>query len=249
MIPKIIHYCWFGRNPKSGMINECIQSWKNYLPDYKIIEWNEDNFNVNENLYVKQAYENQKWAFVSDYVRLWVLYNYGGIYFDTDVQCHKSMNSFLNDHAFTGYESKDHLMSAVIGSERKNETIKYLLEYYDNKSFINDNGEMDMTTNTVIITKMLGSCGFVANGKKMTVKSLTIYPQIYFCPNNFSRIFGIPSKKSYTIHHFDQSWKNEKTNQTTFAARIRRYIVGKMRNILGTNRSIIVYKKIKNILK
>lgn len=249
MIPKIIHYCWFGRNPKSGMINECIQSWKNHLPDYEIVEWNEDNFDINSNLYVKQAYENKKWAFVSDYVRLWALYNFGGIYFDTDVQCLKSMDPFLKDHAFTGYESNDRPVTAVMGCEKGNLVFKYLLDYYKNVSFITDDGKFNTTTNTVIISKMLSRYGFIANGKKGCVRGMVIYPQIYFCPNNFSRIFGIPSKKSYTIHHFDQSWKNEKTNQTTFVARIRRYIVGKMRNVLGTNRSVKVYTKIKEFIK
>ena len=106
MIPKIIHYCWFGGKPKPELAEKCIESWKKFCPDYEIVEWNEGNFNINSNLYVKQAYEAKKYAFVTDYVRLYALYTQGGIYMDTDVMVLKPLDEYLNHEAFSGFESK-----------------------------------------------------------------------------------------------------------------------------------------------
>ena len=108
-IPKIIHYCWFGRGEKPEIVKRCINSWKENLKDYEIIEWNENNFDININNYVKEAYENKKYAFVSDYVRVYALYNMGGIYFDTDVEVFKSLDEFLQEDSFWGFEEKDYI--------------------------------------------------------------------------------------------------------------------------------------------
>lgn len=237
MIPKIIHYCWFGKNEKSGMIKACIASWKKNLPDYKIIEWNEDNFEVNAVNYSSQAYKAGKWAFVSDYARLSVLYNIGGIYFDTDVEVLKPFpESFLECNAFTGFESKDSPVTAVMGSEKGNNTFKMLLDYYSSADFINPDGTYNEKTNTHILSEILRENGIKPNGKNQTVNDFTVYPQIYFCPNNLSRIWGKPSHKSYAIHHFDQSWKSEKTDSSSLKSRIRRYAIGVARDLVGTKR-------------
>lgn len=106
MIPKIIHYCWFGRNPLPKSAIKCIESWKQFFPDYQIKEWNEDNFNVNITLYTREAYEKKKYAFVSDYARYWILYNYGGLYFDTDVEILKSFDSIIEKGPFMGAEKE-----------------------------------------------------------------------------------------------------------------------------------------------
>lgn len=236
MIPKIIHYCWFGKNPKSSFIKNCISSWEKILKDYQIIEWNEENFDIKINKYVEQAYDMKKWAFVSDYARLWALYNYGGIYLDTDVEVLKSLDEFLTDLAFTGYESSDCPITAVFGAEKHNNLIKQLMAQYDNRLFIKENGEMDLTTNTIQITEFLLSNGIKPNGKLQVIDGLKIYPQIYFCPNNFLRIWNIPSSKSFTIHHFDSSWRNEKKHSKTLSYRVRRYLVGVLRNTIGTKK-------------
>ena len=242
MIPKIIHYCWFGRGKKSELIERCIESWKKYCPDYEIIEWNEDNLDVEATEYTKQAYEAKKWAFVSDYARLYALYHMGGIYLDTDVEILKPLDSFLDHDSVTGFEAKDSPITAVMGAHKENPIIKMLLDYYNTASFINEDGSLNMLTNTHIITKYFVEQGVKLNGKKQTVSNMTIYKQIVFCPNNFTRIFNKPSKKSYTIHHFDQSWKNEKRNRS-LKYRVRRYIVGVMRNTLGTDRLESMAKK------
>ncbi len=235
MIPKIIHYCWFGRGKKSVLIERCIESWKTQCPDYEIVEWNEDNFDVNMTLYTAQAYEAKKWAFVSDYARLYALYTVGGIYLDTDVEVLKSLDSFLEHNSFTGFETKDSPVTAVMGASKGDVIIKMLLDYYDTAQFVNGDGTFNMLTNTHIITKYFIEQGVRLNGKKQVVAGMDLYPQIVFCPNNFSRIFGKPSAKSYTIHHFDQSWKNVRRHDT-FAFRVRRYIVGVLRNVVGTDR-------------
>ena len=235
MIPKKIHYCWFGRGEKSELILKCIESWKTYCPDYEIIEWNEDSLDINATLYTKQAYEAKKWAFVSDYARLYALYHEGGVYFDTDVEVLKPIDEFLENESFTGFEVKDSPITAVMGAHQGDEMIKTLLDYYNTAEFINSDGSLNLTTNTHIITQIFVEKGVELNGKLQTIGNTTIYPQVVFCPNNLSRVFNRPSKKSYTIHHFDQSWKNAKKNKN-FAYRVRRYIVGLLRNTIGTNK-------------
>ncbi len=235
MIPKIIHYCWFGKNEKSGLVKQCIESWKQYLPDYQIIEWNEDNFDVNICQYTREAYEAGKWAFVSDYARLYALKTMGGIYFDTDIQVLKPLDSFLDNHAFTGFEVRDCIVTAVLGFEKGHKLLDTLLDKYNQMSFINADGSLNMTTNVTLISGLLKEQGMQTNGKEQMVGDLKIYPQIYFCPNNFSRIWKQPSKKSYVIHHFDCSWRDSGADNTTLKGRIRRYLVGAMRNTFGSD--------------
>jgi mannosyltransferase OCH1-like enzyme len=233
MIPKKIHYCWFGRGQKSELILRCIESWKKYCPDYEIIEWNEDNLDISSCDYAREAYEAKKWAFVSDYARLYALYSEGGVYLDTDVELLKPLDCFLEHEAFTGFEVKDSPITAVMGARESHPIIKMLLDYYDTAHFVNQDGSMNLLTNTHIITEYFIKQGVLLNGKKQSITDMVIYPQIVFCPNNFSRIFDKPSKKTYAIHHFDQSWKNSKRN-TSFLFKCRRYFVGLLRNLLGT---------------
>ncbi len=248
MIPKIIHYCWFGGNPKSELIIRCIDSWKKFLPDYEIREWNEETFDVHCNTYVEQAYEAKKWAFVSDYARLYALYHYGGVYLDTDVEVLKDLSCFLDNEAFTGFEANDSPVTAVMGAKPKNNEFKELLDYYNDRTFIKNDGSYDMTTNTTIITEILKNKGIVLNGKTQTIDSIKIYPQIYFCPNNLSRVWNKPSKKSYTIHHFDQSWKSNKKDTTSFTNKIRRYLLGLLRNVIGTDGVVKIKTKVEHLL-
>lgn len=251
MIPKIIHYCWFGGNPKSELILRCIDSWKKFLPDYEIREWNEENFDINSNTYVKQAYEAKKWAFVSDYARLYALYTYGGIYLDTDILLLKSLDSFLYDEAFTGFEANDSTATGVMGCEPGNAFIKDFFEMYSDLQFIKKDGSYDMTTNTSRISKHLCKNGLVPNGKVQVVGGLKVYNQNIFYPNTIGTIFNRYSKKSHTVHLDGQSWKNEedKRDMSSIKCKTRKYLVGKLRNLIGTDGVVKLKGKIAKIFK
>lgn len=208
MIPKKIHYCWFGRGEKPQLAKDCIKSWKKYCPDYEIIEWNEDNFDINMNQYVKEAYENKKYAFVTDYVRLYVLKKYGGIYMDTDVEVIKSLDSFLKHHAFSSFENNDYIPTGIIGAEANNKWICTLLDDYDNLHFVK-NGKLDTTPNTIRITNTT-----VKNFDLKPISSfqelgggvVTIYPFDYFCPKSHITNKITITDNTCTIHHFSGSW-------------------------------------------
>ena len=208
MIPKVIHYCWFGRGEKSKLMKKCIKSWHKYCPDYEIIEWNEDNFDINSNTFLKQAYECKKWAFVSDYVRLYVLYNYGGIYMDTDVELLKSFDVFLNDNAFIGFERADRLGSGIIGVNKGNEIIKEWLEHYSELAYIND-GKITKEPNVIFMTELFKEKGLTLNNKQQQVAGFKIYPRTYFCPVAVDERYRDFTKDTYAVHHFTSSWRTK----------------------------------------
>ena len=205
MIPKIIHYCWFGKGEKNPLINKCIESWKRYCSDYEIIEWNEKNFDINVNRFAKEAYESKKYAFVSDYVRLHVLDEYGGVYVDTDLEIRKNIDDFLKHRAFSSFETKDYIPTAIMGAEKGHPWIKNLLNYYYDKSFILENGSMDMTPNPKIITRITKeNYGLVLNNKEQVLKEgVHIYPNYVLC-------YNLINKENYSTHHFNGSWINDK---------------------------------------
>ena len=213
MIPKTIHYCWFGRGEKPELAKKCIESWKKYCPDYELMEWNEDNFDVKSNLYVRQAYEARKFAFVTDYVRLYALYHHGGIYMDTDVEVLKSLDEYLEETAFSGFESKEKIPTGIMASEKEFSLFGELLAYYGDRPFIREDGSLDMTTNVITITNMLTSKGFVPNGEKQTVAGFTLYPQNVFCPLHKKVDDAAYMKETATVHWFAGSWKSEATKK------------------------------------
>lgn len=245
MIPKIIHYCWFGRGEKNELIRHCMDSWKKHLPDYDIVEWNEDRFDVDSTLWTKQAYEAKKWAFVSDYVRLYALNTQGGLYFDTDVEILKPLDHFLDNDLLLGFESKDMPTTAVIGAKAGNQIIQTLLCEYMEKPFLREDGSYDTLPNPYVIMPYLEKLGIRKNGREQFGSGYHIYPAIVFSPNNFTRIWDKPSAKSYSIHHFDQSWSKEKKNTKAFGGKVRRYIVGVLRNLFGTKNTFLVKDKLR----
>lgn len=201
MIPKKIHYVWLGKGEKNDRIKHCIESWKKYLPDYEIIEWNEDNFDIEYNDFTKKAYENKKWAFVSDVVRLYALYKEGGIYMDTDVEVYKPLDEFLNEEGFSGFECKHYPVTATLGAVKGNPVIKLMLDYYNAIDFkMYDNWQDYITyqeTNTCIMSNILGMLGIDRERDEIQhIKHFTIYPQSYF----FTKDEG------YTYHSFNGSW-------------------------------------------
>jgi mannosyltransferase OCH1-like enzyme len=208
LIPKIIHYCWFGPGEMPELSKRCLESWNHYLPDYKIIEWNEESFDINSNLFVKQAYESKKYAFVADYVRLYALYHHGGIYLDTDVEVIKNLDCFLTHPVFIGFENINFIGTATIGSIQGHPWIRRLLEYYKNRSFIKENGTMDLTTNVFTISEI---CDKEFNWKRdnnfqILKDGVHIYPNDYFCPKDYFTSNITLTKNSHTIHHFEGSW-------------------------------------------
>lgn len=216
-IPKIIHYCWFGKGEKPELAIKCINSWKEKLPDYKLVEWNEENFDINCNKYVKEAYENKKYAFVTDYVRLYVLYNYGGIYMDTDVEVLKSLDEFLIHHAFSGFENNNSIPTGIMAAEKGNKWIKLLLDEYDNLSFVKDDGTLDTTTNVIRITNNTQkNYNIKLDDTYQDLKDVVFYPHEYFCPKDWVTGNIYLTDKTYVIHHFNASWhtpKEKKENE------------------------------------
>lgn len=238
-IPKIIHYCWFGKNEKPDIVKKCIDSWKRNLKEYKIIEWNEENFNIEENLFVKQAYEAKKFAFVSDYVRVNALYNYGGIYLDTDVEVIKEFSDdMLSQESFWGFEEKNYIATSTIGSKKGNILIKKFLDQYNDMTFIDNEGNFDLSTNVCLISNMMKELGFELNGEFQKIHSIaTIYPQEYFSPYDYINCYLKSSKNTYTVHHFYKSW-------LPLDARIKGKIKKILANIIGGEKIAYIRKKL-----
>lgn len=206
MIPKKIHYIWFGGKPLPELTIRCIESWKSYCPDYEIIQWNESNFNFHENAYAEEAYKEKKWAFVSDYARLHILVNEGGIYIDTDVELLKSLDSLLVLEAFSGFEVKNRIQTALMGCQAGHPFFKELLESYKQRHFIKNDGSMDLTTNVSEITSHCLKKGLQLNNKLQEIDGITIFPNDFFCPKNVDTLQIKITQNSYAIHHFDGSW-------------------------------------------
>lgn len=226
-IPKIIHYCWFGKKEKPEIVRKCINSWENILSDYEIIEWNEDNFDINCNQYVKEAYENRKFAFVSDYVRVYVLYNYGGIYLDTDVEVFKDFNPLLSNTSFWGFEEKNFIATSTIGAQKNNKFIKKFLDSYNNKTFIKNDGSIDTLTNVAMVSEMVKNIGVELNGKLQDIKEVgTFYPQEYFSPYDYINCYSKKNNNTYAMHHFYKSW-------IPYNVKLKVYIKKFIANIIG----------------
>ena len=206
MIPKKIHYIWFGGNPLTPLAERCIASWRRYCPDYEITRWDESNFEDGDNRYFQEAIAARKWAFASDYARLKVLVEHGGIYMDTDVEVLKPLGRFLSDKAFSGFEAQDRVPTGIMAAEAHHPIFESLLQDYDNRSFFKSDGRLDLTTNVTYITDKLLASGLLLNNQKQTVAGFTLYPSDYFCPKDWLTKKVNLTENSYAIHHFDGSW-------------------------------------------
>lgn len=209
-IPKVIHYCWFGGNPKPKLAEKCIKSWKKYCPDWEIREWNEDNFNLTAvPLYVRQAMEAGRWAFVTDYVRLCALTEQGGVYMDTDVELVKPLTPYLHHRAFAGFESSEGVQTGLLACEKDFPLFREFLGHYDHASFLLPDGTPDTTTNVQVLTDLCLRHGLVCNDSLQTVAGLTIYPKEVFCPVDFDTKVLRRTRKTVAIHWFSGSWQTE----------------------------------------
>lgn len=205
-IPKIIHYCWFGGKPIPNHNRKIMESWKKFCPDYEIKEWNEFNYDFTKNCYMKEAFEHKQWAFVSDYARLDIIYEHGGIYLDTDVELLKPLNDLLSLKGFVGFDHAGACNTGGgFGAIPKLPIIKELRDYYDTLIFNSTDGTLNDTTNTVCQTNYLLTKGLIQNDSLQEIEGLTIFPKEYFCPMDWLGITNL-TQNSYSIHHFDASW-------------------------------------------
>lgn len=214
MIPKIIHYCWFGRNPKPELALKCIKSWKKYCKGYQIIEWNEDNFDINSApLYVRQAYEAKKWAFVTDYVRLYAMTKFGGIYMDTDVEVLKPLDHLLKHAAFSGFENDTQIPTGIMACRKGFPLFEQFLAYYDNVEFINPDGTLNYTTNVMVMTEICLERGLKQNNQYQEIEGFALYPNDVFCPVDYSTNHLRKTKNTITIHWFSGSWQPKEIHE------------------------------------
>lgn len=208
MIPKIIHYCWFGGNEKPKLAKKCIASWKKFCPDYEIVEWNEQNFDVNMNAYTKMCYENKKFAFLTDYVRLLVVEKYGGIYFDTDVEVLCSFDDMLVNEAFFGFENPEYVNTGVgFGAEKENLLVIQMLEEYTDLL----DGEHGVISCPELNTKALVKFGLSRDGTKQKLEKGVVYPIDYFNPYDDTTGRIRKTKNTHSVHWFAKSWMKKST--------------------------------------
>lgn len=239
MIPKVVHYCWFGGNQLPDDAKKCIESWRKFFPEYEIKEWNERNFDVNCCDYVKEAYAAKKWAFVSDYARFWILYHEGGLYFDTDVEVIKDMSDIIAQGAFMGCETDDKCNPGLgLGANPGLGLYKEILDYYEKIHFLIEGN----TTETVVThtSKILKSHGWVGNGEIEQIEGVTIYPPEYFCPMDYKtgKLDITPNTRS--IHWYTASWQSSYSKAKT-----------KLQQLLGpslTSEIIDLKKKFKSFI-
>ena len=261
MIPKIIHYCWFGHNHKTKLVRKCIRSWRKYCPDYQIIEWNEDNYDISSSpLFVQQAIQEGKWAFASDYVRLRVVYEHGGFYLDTDVELVKSLDELVYNKIYFGLQDKANNCSIKIatglgfGAEKGAPLLLEIMEIYEARQFILPDGTYDLTWNTRKETEVLLRHGLKQDGSEQLLDDgVHIYPSVYFNPKVISPCIPVrKTKHTISIHWYASSWFSDREKREE--SRKRRKSVIKYylhiphragRVLLGDER----YEKLKSLLK
>ena len=218
MIPKIIHLCWLSGDPYPKKIEFCINSWKKYLPDYEVMLWDTNRFDVNSNPWTKQAFEAKKYAFVADYIRLYAVYNYGGIYFDSDVEVIKKFDDVLGLPYFVGAETDENSLElAAFGAEKGTQWVKTALDYYEGRNFIREDGSMDIEVQPLVMSRTLGAkYEWTPIKKKEEVvrdeSKLCVFPCDWFSAHPFSENGGCKytiTKNTHSIHHYAGQWRDD----------------------------------------
>ena len=245
MIPRIIHFCWFGRGQKPKIVEKCIRSWKENCPNYKIFEWTEDNFDIESApQYVRDAYNDGKWAFVSDYVRFVVLVKYGGIYLDTDEELLDSLDSFLNHTAFIGTEDGFHISAGLMGCVKGYSLFSDFRDSYSELSFYNPDGAQNMTTVVDMLTEWCKEKGYQPGNEYQEISGLAVYPSDYFYP--LSNADGIMRKTGHSvaIHWFAGSWVPEERKKKKKKRQFKNRLKPKIVAIIGNER----FERLKKLL-
>ena len=235
MIPKIIHYCWFGRGEKPELAKKCIASWKKFCPDFEICEWNEDNCDYLAMSFMAEAYAAKKYAFVSDVMRLVVLEQYGGVYFDTDVEVLRDISQLLIDEGFLGFENEQFVNSGqVMAAVPHQPVVQAMIEEYKKLHFTNADGSLNAVGCPHLNTDVMERFGLVRNGREQMVAGIHVYPADYFNP--LDSVTGKLSKteNTYSIHWYSMSWLPKHI-------RLRSKIVRFCKRTLG--RDIFIWKK------
>lgn len=249
MIPKIIHYCWLSNDEYPAKIKKCIDSWKKILPDYQIVLWNLSNFDILSTNWTKQAYENKKYAFASDYIRFYALYTYGGIYLDSDVEVLKSFDDLLTLDFFCGYEFEGLPEAAIVGSAKGQEWMGKCLEWYKENNFVNAEGRFNIKVAPVVLQHFLENylcTQLIDKGNILYYqnKKYIIYPYDYFSPKNSFNGEILTTVDSYTIHHFNAEWGN-KGIKVIIKKKIHLFMI----RIMGRERYIMVIYKIRKKIR
>lgn len=225
MISKKIHYCWFGRGKKPKLAQKCIASWKKFCPDYEIVEWNEDNFDVNQNEYTKMCYQTKKYAFLTDYARLVIIKENGGIYFDTDVEVIRKLDDLLHFPAFFGFETSEFVNTGEgFGAEVNNPIVVEMLKQYEKLL----DGQHETVGCPILNTEALLKFGLIQNGTKQYLHDAVIFPADYFNPYDDPKGLLQKTENTYSIHWYGKSWLDKKTV-------LRSKIMKPVHRLFGTN--------------
>lgn len=228
MIPKIIHYCWFGENPKTKLIKKCIKSWIKFCPDYKIIEWNESNIDLAKYVYASQAYKMKKFAFVSDQIRFIVLQEHGGIYLDTDVEIVKNIDDLLSNNCFMGFETNTMVAPGlIVGSEKDGILVKKIVDFYERQRFILNDGSLNLSTVVQYTTGILSEMGLKVDGSFQKSDAITLYPIEWFNPYDIRHSKSQFTKNTYSIHHFQATWMTKEQKRVIRRTKLIQKIFGK----------------------
>lgn len=237
MIPKIIHYTWLSQDPYPKLVQHCMASWQNYLPDYQFKCWTLSDFKASEHAWVHEAYAHKKYAYAADYIRFYALQSMGGIYLDADVEVYKSLNPLLNQEGFIGFEGPMYLEAAVMGAVPQSDWVKKCFLYFKDQHFISNDGQLNMITLPQVIKPILEAHfekSIEDNHNIQILPGLTLYPQVYFSPKSQLTLEIHANESTYTVHHFEGSW-------FSWSVRLRR----KIKKMLPKN----LYMLIRNVFK
>jgi Glycosyltransferase sugar-binding region containing DXD motif len=256
-IPKIIHYCWFGPKPIPELELKCMKSWKKFLPDYKLMLWDEKSFDIeNSSQYVKEAYDKKLYPFVADYVRIYAMVEYGGVYLDTDMELLSSIDAFLENEAFTGFENKTRVAAGIMGCNKENKVFRQMLDYYNSVNFIDANNDINITTICSVMMDVLEEDGFEYKNSEQYLKNIHIYERDIFYPKKLQNGEFRITDKSVSIHHYSGSWLTSRQKirgENILWRKICRPFLRKCKivllNLIGDKNTINFERKVRNWMR